>query len=100
MTRAVAAADAGRSGQTRAILPEQDAEGLAGKGFARLPCSDAFASLEDAIAWRDKICRVTAVLPESMQGQLGRRLGERPAVLCGMAEQVLGQWDQAGARER
>lgn len=89
MTRA---AD-GNSGSI--VLPPSGVEAMRAKGFVEEPCAQAFASEAKQFEWRDKICVFAATMPEGMQEQMAGMMGEHPAVLCGMAEQALGQWDQS-----
>ena len=77
------------------IVPARDAAGFKKKGFVEVPCENS--SLKDAKAkadWRDEVCELAAFGNEAVQNQLERALGERPAVLCGTAEQVAGEWDR------
>lgn len=77
------------------VLPPSAVEAMTAKGFVEEPCAQAFASEAEQFEWRDKICVFAATMPEGMQEQLAGMMGEHPAVLCGMAEQALGQWDQS-----
>lgn len=82
-------------GNTGAIvLPSSDVEAMLAKGFVASPCDQAFSGEADERDWRDRICRFAATAPEGMQQNMEGVMGERPATLCGMAEAVLGQWDQ------
>ena len=86
----------GEEGETAIVLPTNDREAMMAKGFVDTPCGSAFAGEEDQRRFRDRICYLTASQNENVQQQLEALLGERPAVLCGMAEQVLGQWQRLG----
>lgn len=76
------------------IVPQRDAKGMRGKGFKRIPCPSGkrLADSAELLEWRDKICTAAANGSQVFQKQFEGRYGERPAVLCGMAEQVSGQW--------
>lgn len=69
------------------------------KGFAEFKCTRRNFNRERQERFRDKICGWASEKSERSQEQLERVLGERPAVLCGMAEVVLGQWDAKEARK-
>lgn len=77
------------------VLSKSDESALLAKGFVRTPCDEAFASEAEQRDWRDRICRFVATAPEGMQKNMEGAMGERPAILCGMAEVVLGPWDQS-----
>jgi hypothetical protein len=78
------------------MLLQSDVRAMSAVGFVITPCTGAFASRAHMIRWRDDICKITATAAEPIQEMLARRLGARPAVFCGMAQQVLGQWDRRG----
>jgi hypothetical protein len=78
------------------VAPASDAAALKAKGFAAADCGDAAFSRDRQIALRDRMCRIAADEPEGIQLQFERILGERPAVLCGVAEAALGAWDSTG----
>lgn len=78
------------------VAPASDAAALKAKGFVAADCGDAAFSRDRQIALRDRMCRIAADEPEGIQLQFDRILGERPAVLCGVAEAALGSWDIKG----
>lgn len=80
------------------ILPATDVAAMEDRGFVLLPCGDAFASQAARERWRDNICTITATQPESVQNLLEAHLGERPGVLCGMAEIAVGPWRRGEQR--
>lgn len=80
--------------QTAILVPASDTSAMLEKGFAEVPCDDVFASGDEQRAWRDMICTMTATQSEGVQDQIELLLGERPAVLCGMAERVLRPWQR------
>ncbi|MCP5384193.1 MAG: hypothetical protein H6919_03285 [Sphingomonadaceae bacterium] len=87
-----------RRGQPFRILTiERAASGLEAKGFTRVDCTVADLVLAGKRAgWRDEICELASKGNEAVQNQLERAYGERPAVLCAMAEAVAGQWERPG----
>jgi hypothetical protein len=95
MVRQQAAGSELQSPLTPIVVPVSDTEAMTQSGFGAADCSDVFASADEQRAWRDAICTITATHAEGVQDQLENLLGARPAVLCGMAEQVLGPWQRA-----
>ena len=80
------------------ILPATDAEAMKSKGFQMQPCRESFATPKQREAWRDSICELAALPLETMQEQYAQLWGERPQVLCGMAEMATSQWRKGGKR--
>lgn len=78
------------------VAPASDAAALKVKGFVAADCGDAAFARDRQIALRDRMCRIAANEPEGIQLQFEHILGERPAVLCGIAEAALGAWGSAG----
>ena len=74
------------------LLPGSDAATLKAKGFTTVPCAESFKSQADRETFRDTICEIASTWREDLQSHFERERGERPAVLCGMAEMVVGQW--------
>jgi hypothetical protein len=74
------------------ITPATDVEGLRKKGFASVSCNNAFATNEQREEWKEAICTIASTTtlgePDSFEAQMG----ERPNVLCGMAELAVSQW--------
>lgn len=80
------------------IVSEESVPAMEAKGFTALECRQAFASRQEAILFRDWVCSNASTPEEAVQQQFERGIGERAAVLCGMAEIVLGQWQREGVR--
>lgn len=78
--------------RTGIVVPTTDVAAMIDRGFRVTPCQQLFTDTTAQIEWRDQVCAMAANQPEGIQLQLERLLGERPAVLCGMAEMVLGPW--------
>lgn len=78
------------------VAPASDAAALKAKGFVASDCGNAAFSRDRQILLRDRMCRIAADEPEGIQLQFEHMLGERPAVLCGVAEAALGAWDSRG----
>ena len=79
----------------RIVTGESVVGSLEAKGFERVECSVAdLVTAGKRGSWRDEICTMAATGNVSVQNQLERALGERPAVLCAAAEMVAGAWDR------
>lgn len=90
--------EAQRGQAFRIVVAAIDAEALVAKGFAVTDCTLAdLATAEKKQGWRDRVCEMAAFGNEAVQNQFERALGARPAVLCGSAELVAGQWRGRGA---
>lgn len=77
------------------VTVERAVPGLEAKGFARVDCAAAdLARSERRSGWRDEICKLASEGNEAVQNQLERVYGEKPAVLCAMAETVAGRWER------
>lgn len=74
------------------VVPSRDAAALKVKGFELADCRGTPFSRAAQIALRDRVCRIAADEPEGIQLQFEHILGERPAVLCGLAEAAQGVW--------
>ena len=74
------------------LLPELYASSMSAKGFVLVDCAARFASIADRQRYRDSVCEIASSWREELQQYFERQRGERPAVLCGMAEEVVGQW--------
>lgn len=82
------------------VTVERAVPGLEAKGFARVDCTAAdLARGERRSGWRDEICKLASEGNEAVQNQLERAYGEKPAVLCAMAEAVAGQWERPRIRQ-
>lgn len=82
------------------IVPAKSAAGLEAKGFEREPCNTKFSSQAARAAYRDKVCALASDPDEYFQTQAQDALGERAAVLCAMAEIVVGPWSGIGKRSK
>lgn len=76
---------------SRIIAPEAARKTLEGKGFEEFVCGKVGFSLPEQIRYRELVCKIAHEETEGMQRQFEGILGERPAVLCAMAELVLGE---------
>lgn len=74
------------------LVPATDRAAMQAKGFEVRLCAARFGSAAQRGRWRDQICGFAAFQSEPMQEQYERLFGERPAVLCAMAERVVGDW--------
>lgn len=77
------------------LVPATDAKGMRAKGFTNRPCRGVMASRAQREEWRDQICELAALPLEYMQEQYEAAFGERPQVLCGMAERATSRWQRA-----
>ena len=82
--------------RTIAILPATDVAAMKAKGFDPVPCKRDFGSAEQREAYRDAICQMVSSWREELQADFERVRGERPAVLCGMAEIAIDSWSRGG----
>lgn len=87
----------GRAGEklrpVNVLAIEGAIEMLAKKGFIVTNCEEVgLATAADRNAWRDDICTLASQGNVAVQNQLEGALGERPAVLCAMAEALAGPW--------
>lgn len=80
------------------IVRLESVAAMEAKGFSQLECAEAFGSRKEALVFRDWVCSSASIPNERAQGRYEQYLGERPAVLCGMAELVLGQWEKEAGR--
>lgn len=79
------------------LVPAAQIKGMRAKGFKVSRCGANLSSLEAHRKWRDEICTIVATSNDDVQDALEKRLGERPNVLCGMAERALGRWQRGKA---
>lgn len=82
----------GAADAVKVILPKAAEETMAAKGFVSFDCDRGDFSQAERLSYRDSVCRIAAQETETVQKQFEQVLGERPAVLCGMAELILGAW--------
>ena len=80
------------------VVSAADATGLEAKGFQAVSCSEKFGSQTSLLSYRDAICTIASIPDKATQDTYEEQFGERPAVLCGMAERTLGQWKRQGER--
>lgn len=76
-------------------VPARSVPSLLDRGFSNVDCGGPEFTHDRQIAFRDQVCKLVAEQPEGMQLQFENILGERPSVLCGMAEAVTGPWKRA-----
>lgn len=83
-----------QQGQLFSILTsELYASAFEAKGYRRVDCGTAdLLTTKKREAYRDKMCELAGVGNSSVQRQVERALGEKPAVLCANAEIVAGTW--------
>lgn len=84
----------GDGSPVKVITPQIYSQSLEAKGFTALPCEQAFPTMQDKIAWRDEVCSMVAMQSSDIHDQLEQVFGERPAVLCALAEEIVGPWQQ------
>lgn len=82
--------------QLRIILPVQSESAMQAQGYGVVPCQTAFPSAASRLAYRDNVCRIASMWREELQRRFAESRGVRSAILCGMAEQVVGPWDRRG----
>lgn len=73
------------------LVPRANVEAMKAKGFERMRCVRKTTSRKSRRAWRNSICALAAEPDEALQKRFAEQYGERPSVLCGMAEQVMGR---------
>lgn len=78
------------------ILPAVSESAMQAQGFVVAPCQEVFPGVASRRAYRNQVCRMASLWREELQRRFEEARGVRPAVLCGMAEQVIGQWDRRG----
>jgi hypothetical protein len=83
----------GRKRAFEIITVASDVRALQTKGFVVADCKAAFRTADQQERYRDKVCVMAARFSDEVQTQFAELLGERPAVLCGMAELAVGQWE-------
>lgn len=75
------------------IVPAAAKKGMSDKGFVQEPCSQNFATLVAREGYRDAVCHMASTYREDQIAVFERRYGERPGVLCGMAEVAISEWN-------
>ncbi len=79
------------------VLPKTDVAAMEAKGFEEEPCRKAFGSRAKVEEWRDFICKIASIDNEKRQEKFEEQWGERPGVLCGMAEMSSSRWERRRA---
>lgn len=74
------------------VVPSQSASAMRAKGFKREPCRKNFANAAARNAYRDEVCHMASTYREEQLVSFENLYGERPGVLCGMAEVAISQW--------
>ena len=74
------------------ILPATDVDAMKAKGFEPASCDADFGTAQQREAWKETICEMASIRNESVHENFEEKWGERPNVLCGMAEQASSQW--------
>lgn len=85
---------------TQIVVPRRAIGAMEMKGFEEFDCTRGGFPPAQQAKFRDEMCQIAADQPEAMQRQLEHVLGERPAVLCAMAEIVVGEWDAREAQSK
>lgn len=78
------------------VVSAADVPALEAKGFEVVNCANSFGSETSLQSYRDAICTIASIPDKATQDLYEEQFGERPAVLCGMAERALGQWKRKG----
>lgn len=74
------------------IVPLRSAPAMRAKGYERQPCRQSFETAAQRDAYRDGVCHMASTYREEQLVAFEKLYGERPGVLCGMAEVVIAQW--------
>lgn len=83
--------DKGNAGKFTILVPRANVEAMKAKGFKLTKCTAKTASRKSRRAWRNSICALAAEPDEALQKHFAEQYGERPSVLCALAEQVVGR---------
>ena len=78
------------------VASAEDVDALEAKGFDVESCDRAFEDLQKVERWRDYVCQIASVPNEKVQLKFEEKWGERPAVLCAMAELASSPWKRGG----
>mgnify|MGYP006910663630 CR=1 FL=1 len=76
------------------IVQASNTSAMRAQGYEATPCRNVFPTAESRERWRDQICQITSTWRDELQRNFEEVRGVRPAVLCGMAEQAVGQWQR------
>ncbi|MDP2129913.1 MAG: hypothetical protein U0975_08370 [Erythrobacter sp.] len=74
------------------IVPALAEKAMSDKGFVPEPCTAAFATSSLRENYRDAVCHMASTYRRDQIAVFERKYGERPGVLCGMAEVAVSQW--------
>ncbi len=74
------------------LVPGLSEKAMRDKGFVPEPCSEKFSTLAARENYRDAVCHMASTYREDQIAVFERKYGERPGVLCGMAEVAVSQW--------
>lgn len=78
------------------IVPAESEKAMRDKGFTQESCDVNFATLAARESFRDAICHTASTYRADQIAAFERAYGERPGVLCGMAEVAVSQWRLRG----
>ena len=96
MTPVCMVRQASEMSQMPIVASEDDVDALRAKGFEVEGCERAFEDLQEVERWRDFVCQIASVPNEKVQLKFEKKRGERPAVLCAMAELFSSPWSRGG----
>ena len=74
------------------IVPRQSAAAMRAKEFTREPCRTSFATLAQRETYRDSVCHFASTYRPEQIAVFEELYGERPGVLCGLAQAAISQW--------
>lgn len=84
---------AGANGNVISVIaPKQAASAMRAKDFTRAPCRKSFETAALREAYRDGVCHMAATYRPDQIANFEELYGERPEVLCGLAEVAISQW--------
>lgn len=87
------------SGETfRVFLPASDIGSMQARGFELENCNVHFSTQEQRENWRDRICQLASLPNKEFHDQYEQEMGQRPNVLCGMAELATTRWQRGGKK--
>lgn len=82
----------------KAIVPATSVGAMVKIGFSPGPCNAVFSDQAAQRAFRDEACDFVATREEWMQREYEKHVGVRAAIICGMAQLGVGEWDTGNAR--
>ena len=74
------------------IVPAVSERAMIDKGFEPQSCEVSFATIPARETYRDVVCHMASSYREDQISVFERRYGERPGVLCGMAQVAVSEW--------